>query len=137
MSDKSIRAALEERLDALLPALATQWENIEFSPPAANLPYQRVHMMRAQPENPEAAGSKLKRHLGVMQVTLMYPQNVGPGDAETRAAALSEQFKRGTSLTKDGVTVTVDGTPHVMAGFQDGDRWAVPVRIPYFSNVMA
>lgn len=132
MSDASIRAALETRLAAQTPPIDTAYENATYSPSAAT-PYQRVELMRAQPENPTY--DAFKRKLGVMQVTLMYPQATGPGAAEARADALSAWFPRGLTLTSGAVTVIIDKTAYVMAGFQDGDRWSVPVRISYYSNI--
>jgi hypothetical protein len=133
MSERSVRAALEIRLKALTPLLDTAWENVQFIP-KDGVPYQRTELVRAEPEDPEMTGS-FQRLLGFLQVTLMYPQQRGPGEAEARADLLRVWFKRGTSMTSGSVTVTVDGTPYVMQGFQDGDRWSLPVRIPYFTNI--
>ena len=134
MSEAKIRAALEERLAALAPAVATAYENAPYKP-VEGTPYQRVNLLRADVENPEMGGSK--RALGLFQVTLFYPRGKGPGPAETRADLLAAHFPKGLSLTKDGYVITIDGTPRIMAGFEDGDRWAVPVRVPYFSNISA
>lgn len=132
MSDKLIRAALEVRLAALAPTLATAYENQDFAP-TPGTPYQRVNLMRAQPENPTY--DAFKRKSGLLQVTLMYPLGDGPGAADTRADLLAAWFPRGLSLVSGGITVIVDGTPYVMGGFVDEDRWSVPVRVPYFSNI--
>ncbi len=132
MSEAAIRAALETRLSLLTPALSTAWENVTFSPDET-LPYQRAHLLRAQPENPTF--DTFKRKLGVLQVTLFYPQQDGPANADARADLLAAWFPRGLAMTSGGYVVTVDGTPYVMPGFQDEDRWAVPVRIPYYSNI--
>lgn len=132
MSDVAIRAALEQRLAAQAPALSTAYENVDFSP-ADGVPYQRVNLMRATPENPTFDG--FTRELGILQVTLMYPLGAGPGVAELRAKALKEWFPRRLNISSGGIVVVIDGAAYVMAGFRDEDRWAVPVRIPYFSNI--
>jgi hypothetical protein len=132
VSDVAIRAAIEMRLAAMVPPLDTAWENAAYSP-VTNKPYQRVSMMRARPENPTY--DTFKRKLGVMQITLFYPQANGPSAAETRADSIGAWFPRGLTLQSGGITVLIDGTAYVMAGFQDGDRWAVPVRVPYFANI--
>jgi hypothetical protein len=72
---------------------------------------------------------------GIFQVTLEYPQNVGPSVAEARAKLLADWFYRGLSLTASGVIVTINRASYIMAGFVDGDRWAVPVRIFYSANI--
>lgn len=133
MSVQAIQRALELRLDAMLPKLDTAWENGSYVP-NASAAYQKVNHMRAQPDNPCAA-SVFVRETGFMQVTLLYPQNGGAKDAVARAEAIKAQFTRGLSLTNGGVVVTISNTPYVMPGSVDGDRWSVPVRIPYFANI--
>lgn len=135
MSEKKIRAALEERLVALGPALATAYENQNFTPPVG-APYQRAFLLRAEPENPEQ-GNRFTRFAGIFQVSLFYLQGKGPGEAEARADLLIAHFPRNLTMIKDGIKVQVDGTPYVMPGFADGDRWVVPVRVPYFANVVS
>lgn len=134
MSTAKIRAALETRLSLMLPKLATAYENAQFVP-AQGTPYQRANLLSAEPENPEAGSGTFRRELGVFQVTLFYPLSKGPGAAEARADAIKAHFPRGLSLQNAGITVTIDRTAHVMPGFVDEDRWAVPVRISYFSNI--
>lgn len=132
MSEPAIRAALETRLAAMTPALSTAYENVAFTP-VAGAPYQRVSLMRAQPANPEAG--RFQQAQGIFQVTLEYPQNVGPSVAEARAKAVADWFYRSLSLTSGGITVMVNRASYIMAGFVDGDRWAVPVRIFYLANI--
>ena len=133
MSAKAIRAALEAQLSAINPALTTVWENSTVTP-TSGTPYQRTNLLRANPDNP-TIGTTHYRELGVFQVSLHYPLNAGPSPAETRAELVRTQFKRGTTLTSGGITVTIDGTPTIASGFVDGDRWVVPVSIPYWANI--
>ncbi len=131
----TVRAALETRLAAMSPALATQWENAAFTP-VAGTPYQAVSLVMATPQNP-TIGDGLYRELGFLQVTLRYPQNVGAGAAEAQARAIRAWFQRGLGLTAGGVTVTVSATPDIRPAFIDGDRYAVSIRIPFFANIFS
>ena len=131
----TIRAALETRLVAMAPLLATQWENAAFVPVACT-PYQAVSLLMATPQNP-TLGDGFFRELGFLQVTLRYPQNAGAGAAGAQAQAIRAWFPRGLSLTAGGVSVTVSGTVDIQPGSIDGDRYAVPVRIPFFANIFA
>lgn len=133
MSAKAIRAALEARLNAMSPAVSTAYENVAFTP-VSGTAFQRTNLLRANPDNP-IIGTGFYRELGVFQVSLHYPLNAGPSPAETRAELVRTQFKRGTTLTSGGITVTIDGTPTIASGFVDGDRWVVPVSIPYWANI--
>lgn len=133
MSAKAIRLALETRLNTMSPALATAWENVAYTP-VSGTPYQRVNVLRATPDNP-IIGQGFYRELGIFQVSLCYPLNSGANAATERAELVRTQFKRGISLTSGTVTVTIDGTPTISSGFVDGDRWVVPVSIPYWANI--
>lgn len=133
MSAKAIRAALEAYLNTMTPAVSIAAENMNFTP-VSGTPFQRINLLRANPENP-TIGATHYRELGVFQVSLHYPMNAGPSPAETRAELVRAHFKRGTTLTNSGITVTIDGTPTIASGFVDGDRWVVPVSIPYWANI--
>lgn len=133
MSHRNIRIALESRLAAMTPALAIAPENGSYLP-VNGTPYQRINLLPANPDNP-IVGPQFYRELGIFQVTLAYPLNTGPSAAETRAELVRTQFKRGTTLTSSGYTITIDQTPTIASGFVDGDRWVVPVSIPYWANI--
>lgn len=131
MSQAAIRAALETALAAMSPALSTAYENVAFTPTAGTA-YQKCHILFADPDNTEA-GRNYKEQ-GYMQVTLMYPQAKGSAEAAARAAMLRVTFKKNTSFTSGGHIVTVNRTPAIGNGVPDGDRWSVPVKIPFHSN---
>lgn len=133
MSEAAIRKALETRLSIIAGPLATAWDNADFDP-TPGTPYQRVALLTAETENP-AQGSVFTRYLGILQITLMYPTGDGASNADVRAELIRAWFPRNLSLVNSGVTVTIDKTPYKMTGFVDGDRWAVPIRIPYYANV--
>jgi hypothetical protein len=84
MSTVSIRKALEIKLAALSPSLATAYENAAFTPPAAGTPYQEAYLLPGRPDNAEM-GAKNYLEVGVFQVTLKYPLGNGTADAQARA----------------------------------------------------
>jgi len=133
MSHRNIRIALESRLAAMSPSVAIAGENTNYLP-VPGTPYQRSNLLPATPNNP-IVGPQFYRELGIYQVSLCYPLNNGPSAAETRAELVRTQFKRGTTLTNGGYTITIDQTPTIASGFVDGDRWVVPVSIPYWANI--
>lgn len=135
MSIPAIRKALETAAAAVAPPLPTAWQNTAIDPQAASGPVQEVAVLWGEPQNPEFGGRT--HHTGVLQITLSYPGNTGPGAADARAAIIASAFPRATSLFTDGVTVTVLKTPHIMTGFADKGRWKVPVRIPFFCHIPA
>jgi hypothetical protein len=134
MSLPLIRAALEQHLAAMTPALSTAYENVQFSS-TGGVPYQRVNLMTARPDN-STMGALLYRELGIFQVSLCYPLNSGPAAAEARAQLIRVQFKRGTTLTNGAITVNVTETPAISNAMVDTDRYVIPVSIPWQSYVM-
>lgn len=132
MSIVNIRAALETALNAMSPALSTAWENAAFVP-VAGTPYQQVNILFASPDN--MVYGSAHRELGFMQVKLMYPLQVGTAVVAARAELIRATFKRGASFSNSGITVVVEKTPEVSPGSVDRDRWAVPIKVRFFSNI--
>lgn len=125
-----IRTALETKLNALTPTIATAWESVPFTP-VVGTAYQQVNLMTADTLNPTLGGTHY-RIKGFMQVLLCYPPNAGAKNAATRADLLVNHFKRGTSLTSGGITVIIDKTPSIAPALIDGVLYKIPVSI-YFS----
>jgi hypothetical protein len=125
-----IRTALETKLNALTPTLATAWENVPFTP-VVGTAFQQVNLMIADTLNPTLGGNHY-RIKGFMQVLLCYPPNAGAKTAATRADLLVNHFKRSTSLTSAGITVIIDKTPSIAPALIDGVLYKIPVSI-YFS----
>ena len=135
MSQTAISNALETRLAAMVPAIATAWENVNFTPDGG-VEYQQVDIMFAEPENP-TFGSLFNRQRGFMQVSLRYPLNTGRNAALARAEAVKNWFTRGLSLVDSGVTTIVEKTPEISKAGVVDDRYCVNVRIRFFANLGA
>lgn len=133
MSQTAISNALETKLNAMTPAVATAWENVEFTP-TGGVEYQKVDILFAEPENP-TFGNGFNRQRGFMQVQLRYPLNTGRKDALARAEAVKNWFPRGLSLLDSGVTTIVEKTPEISKGGIVDDRYVVNVRIRFFANL--
>lgn len=128
-----VRKALEKRLATLSPALATAYENASFTP-VAGAAYQRVNLLPNTPDN-STQGASLYFERGLFQVTVCAPGGTGPAAADAQAQAIRNHFKRGTSLVESGITVNITDTPRQSPGYIDGDRWAVPVSIPFQAQI--
>ena len=135
MSIISVRAALEAKLNAMTPALASSWENVPFTP-VAGTAYQAAYVLPATPSNP-TLGDGFYREQGLFQVSLFYPLQTGTLTAATRAQAIRTAFKRGTTMTSGSVKVIVDRTPEIGQGRVDGDRWMIPCKIRWYAGVYA
>jgi len=127
MSD--LRAALEDALKAMTPALATVWENTPYKP-VVGTPYQRASLLPGTPINDEFGPGFADQ--GFFQVSLHYPPSTGAKVAEDRALAIRSTFRRGASFTKNGLTVTIMKTPNILPAMSDDDgRYVKPVSIEY------
>ena len=133
MSLPIIRKALELKLAALVPSLATAFENAAFTP-VAGTPYQRVNLLPNTPDN-SIQGSATYFERGLFQVTLCYPIGTGPSAAETQAQLTRAHFKRGTSMVNSGVTVIVTDTPRVSPAMIDGDRFCISISVPWQAQI--
>lgn len=134
MSLPAIRTALETALNAMSPALATAWENVPYDP-VNGTPYQRVTLLPAPPDNPERG--TFTRDQGILQISLAYPLDAGPGVAEARAELIRDTFYRGASFTSGGVTVNIERTPEIAPAINEPDRRVVPVRVRYYAHYTA
>ena len=137
MSNSAIRAALTTRLFAMancIPKEQTEFENDEEFSGTANVPYQRVSLNPAAPFDYSGLPGD-KQLKGIFQVSLCFPADAGPGDADDYADTLQAWFAKGLQVTANGVNTRIDRTPEIRQGRREGDRWVVPVRIFYFANV--
>lgn len=133
MSEIAVRAALETQLVTITPAIATAFENLTFTPPALDVPYQAAYVLFATPWNPEmGTGFQI---VGYLQVTLRYPLLAGSGAAAARALAIRAAFQKNASFVSGGVVVTIDKTAAIGNGMPDAGRWALPVKVPFHANI--
>lgn len=131
--DINVRRAFEKTLAAMASSLATAYENATFTP-EAGVPYQRVNILRAPPAD-LVMGRTLTQLQGICQVSLFYPQGQGTADAETYAERIKAIFKPPMSITEAGTRIDVINTATIATGFTDGDRWVVPVSIPWSAYI--
>lgn len=134
MSQVAIRKALEIALNAMTPALPTAWENVTFQPPDPALPFQRVFILFAEPDDAEL-GSANHTERGIFQINLLYPLQAGDKDARARAELIKSTFARANSFSNSGISTIIERTPEASGGMVDGDRWLVPVKCRFFAFV--
>lgn len=131
MSLLAVREALETALSGISPAIDYAWENVKYSP-IVGVPYARVYLLAAEPDNPEMGTMATER--GFLQVSLFYPLDTGPADAMARAELIRATFVRGASFTASGVTTTVERTPEIAPAMIEEDRYHLPVRIRFYAH---
>lgn len=132
-TERAIRKALEKHLLAMTGSLPLFVENGSYSP-VDGVPYQRCAVIRAEPES-VTQGRKLTKEHGFFQITLMYPEGDGTGDAEEYAGLVKQRFKPVQALETDGVTVQLTEAVHVVSGFASSGRWAIPISIHWMAYI--
>lgn len=132
MTIAKIRQALEVRLNAMQPPLPTAWQNKDFSPPVG--PFQAPFFLFAEPDDRGYKDSPYIQR-GTMTVTLLYPLNEGPGNAQTRAELIRNWFSRGLTVTAGGLNVIIDRTPEVSGGVAEEGRFVIRVRIRFWALI--
>jgi len=133
MSIVLVRSALQTKLNAMSPAIAYAWQNVDYTP-VVGIPYAAAYVLPAEPENP-TMGDGFYREQGIFQISLFYPLQVGTAVAEARAELIRTTFKRGTSMTSGTVTVRVNRTPEIGQGRVDGDRWHIPCKVSWYAGI--
>jgi hypothetical protein len=133
MSLLKISAAFEKKLKALDTNFPTALENLPYTP-VTGTAYQRIRVLPATPVNP-TMGDNYHRENGLCEIILFYPVNTGRGTAQAKAEAIKNHFPRGLALTEAGQIIKIDRTPTISAAIQDGDRYALPITISYYSEI--
>lgn len=131
MTMATIRAALETRLNGISPAIATAWENVEYTP-VIGIPWQRVNLLTNEPVD-YAVTSDVVEQRGLLQVTLYYPRNSGTATVSARAQAIATRFAPVQTLTSGATNVEILSTAHIAAGTTVDDWFVIPVTIPWRS----
>jgi hypothetical protein len=108
------------------------WEGLAFAT-VPLVPYQRVNLLPAVPENPMFGGGY--REVGFFQLTLYYPIGRGTADAMTRAELVRSTFPRGSSFSSGGVTVHVSKTPQVYPPSIVDECITVVIRVRYWADL--
>lgn len=112
----------------------TAWENMYFPVQANRVPYQKVQLMPARPDD-VTMGRGYRREIGIFQVTLVYPLQLGTGDAYARAELIRSTFPRGASFTNSGIVVHIDKTPEIMGAMINDEAYMLPVRVYYYADI--
>jgi hypothetical protein len=134
VSQALIRQAFESRLETWAAAawLPVQWQNKILDPePEA---YVRAFLLPSQQEVPDVQGLG-RSYSGVWQVTIVRPQNEGPGPAEALAASLAAVYSPSTHITAGGLRVYLLQPLSPAPAISEPARFAVPCSQSYATTV--
>ena len=101
-----IYTALSVALNTAAGAYKVAWENDHFDPPTG--PYLEPRHL-GQDINPVTLGvNGLNEHRGIVEISVVVPKDSGAGTALGLLDTLRTAFARGTRLTYNGLTVTIE-----------------------------
>lgn len=126
---------LAEHLKALVfvPVIPISWPNRNFTPPAAG-GWLKVNMLPA-PTSSLAIADGSNQYIGVMQVSVFWPENTALTTPSEKAGQLIAWFKAGTTLYREGVKIVINRPPYQSAPLPEPSWLQVPVTIPYLAHV--
>jgi hypothetical protein len=127
---------ISSALDSRMAGITTHpiaWENTVYVPVVGSA-YLRPSILPVSSEQSGLGDSGLDEHLGIYQVDVYSEAGKGRRGAELDADDVADHFKRGTSLTYNGVVVRLGDTSR-SAGIIDGDRFVISVSINYSAHV--
>lgn len=135
MSVAQIRQLLEPALVTMLGSqnVVVNWENSPYTP-IDGIPYIDATLMMGKPDNPSSPAG-FHRDKGIWQLMLQYPFGGGPGIVDAMSDLICSTFPRGRSWSAGQITLTISPSPYPSPGRVDGNRWAIPVKVPFFANV--
>ena len=128
-----ISSALDSRLDTLTGQTPIAWENTAYIPVKDTL-YLRPTILPALTIQAGLGTSGLDEYVGIYQIDIFAPAGKGRGEAEIKADAVADHFKRGTDLSKNGKTVRL-GDVSRNSGIKDEDRFIISISINYMAHV--
>lgn len=134
-AEEAILGALNAKLatPAFTPTLAIAWPNVKFTP-TVGTPYLRATILRGETVQSSLGSAGLNRHVGLYQIDVFYPVEKGEVLPLQIASQIVERFKRGTSMTRSGVTVRVEAPPSILPMMIDNGWAIVPVRVRWFCD---
>lgn len=128
-----IQQAFEEAINSISPTIATEYQNVSFTP-TNGVPYQQLFILPASNDDLFIDTSNFEAS-GIFQITLRYPSGKGMKAVSERAELYVSSFYTGRKLVKDDVKVRVLDTPTIRNLGIDGDRVVVVVSISYSSYI--
>ena len=128
-----ISSALDSRLNTLTGQSPIAWENTAYIPVKDTL-YLRPTILPASTIQAGLGTSGLDEYVGIYQIDIFAPAGKGRGEAEIKADAVADHFKRGTDLSKNGKTVRL-GDVSRNSGIKDEDRFIISISINYRAHV--
>lgn len=136
MSEDTQRAWIEERLINSLPLAPVEADveinNVKFKT-RDGVPYLTYFILGGDGKQAELVQGGYERHVGVLQIDVLVPENTGTGDLSRLAAWATKLFSRESVLLPDNARLRFRVGSHTYLGVRDGLARRV-VSVPYWRD---
>ena len=130
-----IGAALDDNLNGMTGKPPIAWENVPYTPVTGTL-YARATNLFGDTNQSSLGTTGEDETNGVYQVDVFSQAGKGKSEANNMADRIADQFKRGTDLTYNGLTVRVRSASRGAARTSEG-WYHIPVIINYYAITQA
>lgn len=130
---ESIARALFTRMTALVtdPVLAVAWPDVPFTP-TTGTPYLAVSFLPNGNQRRFIGSSAPHRHIGIMQVDVMWPKGQGEIQPLKVAGQVAAHFPCDLALYQDGIRVRITKEPDIVGPLSIKDGWLTcPISIQF------
>jgi hypothetical protein len=105
------------------------WPNIEMPDPPP-VPRIEVYIDRNGTEDDAISGGA-PYSLGILRMIVVTETGISTGTGNAKADAIAALFPKGLRLNITKGRVVFTGPASIRAGFITGQKWAIPVTVPY------
>ena len=124
------RAALDAEL-ALIQSDNVAWENTVYTP-KEGVGYLRPFLLPAEPSQATVGVNGLDRVSGIYQIDIAEPKDGGSGALLRKVDQVISQFARGSTVSSNGVTLTIQRSWPGPAIARDS-FYIIPVSVSWYT----
>ena len=128
-----LEAFMSHLATASLGGVPIAWPNVNYEPTTGTT-FLKADWLPAQTTTATLGPTGVNRHRGIFQVQAYVEVGKGSVAAMELLGQVATRFAKGTSMTRDGVTVLIDSPPYPAPRIIEG-AWAIyTLTIPYQSD---
>jgi hypothetical protein len=126
----NIRQALETKLNAVAGIPTVYFENVKETP-TTGTPYVTCRLIPAVRTPAVMGTSPQQQYTGSFMVLVHYPENQGPGTAETMVNTIITDFDATTDINDAGIILSIRRAER-MPGYNRSPWYVIPIDISWY-----
>jgi hypothetical protein len=129
---KSCEHRLSQYLQSRTPPVHFSFDNTKANKPAGK-PYVEMTIIEGKSRRANLGGKRTVRHVGVLQIDVLYPKDTGMGSVEELATACSKLFDEWSTILDDNARLNFK-TPVLKDLGSKYEFVRIAVSIPYWRD---